>query len=126
MSLISPGSMFLNYYANACIAHNLYATFYEPEQTYSKRLKKYKLIGGVGFIILIAISYFFNHEEHLTTLRFYDYFLYFSLSKNSLFIRSMYNFIYFMESNFRDVEKKMMFFQCFIIAMIYMIIKEKN
>lgn len=70
ISLISPIALFLTYYFNACVAHNLYMTFYTYKNNYLKRLKKYYLGAISGILVVLFFSLIFNHNEHRTTIRF--------------------------------------------------------
>ena len=60
LSLFSPCAVFLAYFFNICLAHNLYQTFYAYKNVYEKRLAVYKLIALVVSIAIIVFSLLFN------------------------------------------------------------------
>jgi hypothetical protein len=75
VSLLSPVAMFLSYFFNACIAHNLYITFYGYKNTYGKRIYVYKIGALVGSIFVFILSLLFNHGSYdkteLLSVKFY-------------------------------------------------------
>jgi hypothetical protein len=78
VSLLSPVAMFLAYFFNACIAHNLYITFYGYKNTYGKRIYVYKIGALVGSVFVFILSLLFNHGSYDKTeqisVKFYPLF----------------------------------------------------
>lgn len=70
MSLLSPISMFLTYYFNACIAHNLYVTFYTYKSNYEKRIKFYLCFAVIMIMLILTFSVISNNGVSNTTIRF--------------------------------------------------------
>jgi hypothetical protein len=65
-SLISPVCMFLTYYFNACVAHNLYSTFFQANSSkLEKRMKKYQIFAIILSVPIIIISFIFNDPPKL-------------------------------------------------------------
>jgi hypothetical protein len=81
ISLISPISLFLAYYFNACIAHNLYMTFYGYKNTFDKRIYVYKTGALAGSVIILIISLLFNtgYEKSVQFSMNYYHFAYIGL-----------------------------------------------
>ncbi len=69
-SLLSPLGLFITYFFNACIAHNLYITFYTYRNNFDARMKIYKLIALVGGIITILLSLLFNNRQNQSSVQF--------------------------------------------------------
>lgn len=69
-SLLSPSFIFLAYYFNACLAHNLYITFYTYKNNFHKRIYYYQISALVFTILIFLISLVFNNKTHFTTLQF--------------------------------------------------------
>jgi hypothetical protein len=78
ISLLSPVAMFLAYFFNACIAHNLYITFYAYKNTFNKRIYVYKIGALVGAIIVFIISILLNNrvsdKNEYFTVRYYPFY----------------------------------------------------
>ncbi len=70
ISLLSPSFIFLAYYFNACLAHNLYITFYTYKNNFHKRIYYYQISALVFSIIIFFISLIFNNKTNFTTLQF--------------------------------------------------------
>lgn len=62
--------MFLAYFFNACLAHNLYITFYTYKNDYHKRIYVYKITALVLSIIVLLGSILFNNKTTVTTVQF--------------------------------------------------------
>ena len=76
-SILSPIAVFLNYFFNACISHNLFHTFFSYKSSFEKRIKMYKLIAVLGTIIILFFSIILNNNSHQNTLRFsFTYYTY--------------------------------------------------
>ena len=77
LSIISPCTVFLAYFFNACLAHNLYQTFYAYKNSYDKRLAVYKLIALFVSIGITLFSILFNDnviDNEKFTLSYYKIF----------------------------------------------------
>jgi hypothetical protein len=76
LSIISPCALFLSYYFNVCLAHNLYQTFYAYRNSYDKRIAVYKLSALVLGLVTIILTFFFNEQNVNTkfTLAYYKMF----------------------------------------------------
>jgi hypothetical protein len=78
VSLLSPVAIFLSYFFNACIAHNLYITFYGYKNTYGKRIYVYKIGALVGSVFVLLLSLIFNFGSYdktdLLSVKFYPLF----------------------------------------------------
>lgn len=70
ISIISPFSLFITYFFNACIAQNLYITFYTYKNDFDKRMKVYKVVALVGGIFVLLISIIFNNQSNLHSITF--------------------------------------------------------
>lgn len=70
ISILSPVSIFLAYFFNACLAHNLYITFYTYKNDFHKRIYVYKITALVLSIVIFFISLIFNNRNNLTTVKF--------------------------------------------------------
>ena len=79
LSIISPCAVFISYFFNACLAHNLYQTFYAYKNSYDKRLAVYKLTALIVLIGIIIFSLLFNdnsvNQEKFTKSYYKIYFL---------------------------------------------------
>jgi hypothetical protein len=53
----SPCIVFLCYYMNACVAHNIYVTYKDYKKSYSKRILLYKYSAAVicSFVFLVSL-----------------------------------------------------------------------
>jgi hypothetical protein len=60
LSLLSPLSLFLVYYFNLCLAHNLFKTFFSYKNSYDKRMKVYKIFAFLLSIVIFILSIIFN------------------------------------------------------------------
>jgi len=69
-SLISPVAVFLNYFFNACICHNLKSTFFSIKSSFENRMKSYKIFGLFGSIVVFLFSLLLNNNTHMTTVRY--------------------------------------------------------
>jgi len=69
-SLISPVAVFLNYFFNACISHNLYSTFFSFKSSFDKRMRMYKYLAIAGSVIVFCFSLVLNNNTHMSTLKF--------------------------------------------------------
>ncbi len=69
-SLISPVAVFLNYFFNACICHNLKSPFSSIKTDFEKRIRSYKIFGIVGSIIVFFFSLILNNNTNITTVKF--------------------------------------------------------
>lgn len=78
ISLLSPVAIFIAYFFNACIAHNLYITFYAYKNTFNKRIYIYKIGALVGAIVVLIISVLLNNrvsdKNEIFTVRYYPFF----------------------------------------------------
>ena len=74
LSLFSPLSIFLVYYYNVCLAHNLFKTFFSNKNSYDKRIKVYKLLSILLSIIIFIFSIFFNrlNLRNLSEMAYYN------------------------------------------------------
>ena len=70
ISLISPLALFITYFFNACIAHNLFVTFYSYRNNFDNRMKIYKIIALVGGVITLILSILFNNRKNLSNVQF--------------------------------------------------------
>lgn len=70
ISLLSPVSIFLVYYFNACLAHNLYITFYTYKNDFHKRIYYYKISALIFSLIVIIVSFLFNSLQNISTNQF--------------------------------------------------------
>jgi len=69
-SLLSPVSIFLVYYFNACLAHNLYITFYTYKNDFHKRIHYYKISALVLSLIVFILTFLFNSSQNVSTNQF--------------------------------------------------------
>lgn len=60
-SYLSPYTIFLVYYFNFCITHNLYHTLHSHSLQIEKRMKYYKIFGILGSLIVLIISILVSH-----------------------------------------------------------------
>jgi hypothetical protein len=78
ISLLSPVAMFIAYFFNACIAHNLYITFYAYKNTFNKRIYVYKIGALVGAIVVFIVSILLNNrvsdKNEYFTVRYYPFY----------------------------------------------------
>jgi hypothetical protein len=63
LSLLSPLSLFLVYYFNLCLAHNLFKTFFSYKNSYDKRMKVYKIFALLLSIVIFILSIIFNNQN---------------------------------------------------------------
>jgi hypothetical protein len=70
ISLSSPMALFITYFFNACIAHNLFVTFYTYRNNFDQRMKIYKIIALVGGVITLILSVLFNNRKNLSNVQF--------------------------------------------------------
>lgn len=70
ISLTSPLALFITYFFNACIAHNLFITFYTYKNKIDERISLYKLLALVGGIATIILSLMFNHNTNVKSVKF--------------------------------------------------------
>jgi hypothetical protein len=75
-SLFSPVALFLNYFLNTCLAHNLYCTFFCFKSTFDQRINLYKIYSIIGSLIIFSISFVCNtktlHSTLIYSLSFYN------------------------------------------------------
>ena len=60
VSLLGPLALAITYWFNACLAHNLYITFYSYKNTYPNRIKFYK----IGSFVVIGVILIFSLMCH--------------------------------------------------------------
>lgn len=70
ISLISPLALFITYFFNACIAHNLFITFYTYKNKFDERMKLYKLLAMIGGIFTLILSFVFNNNTNVSSVKF--------------------------------------------------------
>lgn len=70
ISLLSPLGLFITYFFNACIAHNLYTTFYTYKNNFDVRMKIYKTIALMGGIVVFLLSLVCNNRSNHTSAQF--------------------------------------------------------
>ena len=105
-SLLSPVALFLNYFLNACLAHNLHSTFFSFNSTFEKRITYYKLFSLLGSVIIFLISLECNTNSHDTTL--------------------VYSFTYYTNSFYKVYYLSGMFCIGYIFHIIYIILKKDD
>lgn len=74
LSILSPLSLFLVYYFNLCLAHNLFKTFFSYKNSYEKRMKVYKIFALLLSIVIFILSIIFNNqnENKLLIMAYYN------------------------------------------------------
>lgn len=77
ISLLSPLSLFLVYYFNICLAHNLFKTFFSYKNSYDKRMKLYKVFAFLISIVIFILSIVFNNHNDNKVLIMGYYNIYF-------------------------------------------------
>lgn len=70
ISLSSPLALFITYFFNACIAHNLFITFYTYKNKFDERMSLYKLLALIGGIITLILSFMFNNNTNVKSVKF--------------------------------------------------------
>jgi hypothetical protein len=97
----SPSLLFANYYINACIAHNIYLTYYDYRKSYDKRMIFYKY----SILALTFVMYFitifnvdlskFNQDKNFTLMLYKTNFLNFFYIFSLLIIAYIVHKVYF-------------------------------
>jgi hypothetical protein len=70
ISLLSPLTLFLVYYFNACIAQNIAITFIAYKNNYHKRIEYYKVFACITSFFLLVLAIFFNNNRNETSIQF--------------------------------------------------------
>jgi hypothetical protein len=70
ISLTSPLALFITYFFNACIAHNLFITFYTYKNKFDERMSLYKLLALIGGIGTLILSFVFNNNTNVKSVKF--------------------------------------------------------
>lgn len=104
-SLISPVAVFLNYFFNACISHNLYSTFFSFKSSFEKRMKMYKILAIAGSIIVFGFSLVLNNNTHIATLR-YSFTYYTNTFLKVYYLMGLVFFVYILYNIFYILIKK--------------------
>jgi hypothetical protein len=109
MSLISPVAIFLTYFFNACIAHNLFITFYAYKNTYNKRIYVYKISALIGSIIIFVVSLLTNNRKfdrtEIFTVKYYPHYF-----MTAIYITTICIALYILFKTFYVIRKKEEFF----------------
>lgn len=93
ISLLSPLTLFLVYYFNACIAQNIAITFIAYKNNYHKRIEYYKVFACITSFFLLVLAIFFNNNRNETSIQFsvnYYSFFYIGLFYTFLLIIMVY------------------------------------
>lgn len=104
-SLISPVAVFLNYFFNACISHNLYSTFFSFKSSFEKRMEMYKILAIVGSVIVFFFSLALNNNTHMATLR-YSFTYYTNAFLKVYYLLGLIFFVYIIYNIFYILIKK--------------------
>lgn len=70
ISLLSPLTLFMVYYFNACIAQNLSITFVAYKNNYHKRIQYYKVFACIISFFLLTLAIFFNNNSNVSSIQF--------------------------------------------------------
>lgn len=70
ISLLSPITLFMTYYFNACIAQNLATTFVAYKNNYHKRIQYYKYFSMITCAILLILAVLFNENKNVSSVQF--------------------------------------------------------
>lgn len=70
ISLLSPITLFMTYYFNACIAQNLAITFVAYKNNYHKRIQYYKYFSMITCGILLILAVIFNENKNVSSVQF--------------------------------------------------------
>jgi len=104
-SLISPVAVFLNYFFNACISHNLYSTFFSFKSSFDKRIRAYKILAIVGSVIIFLFSLGLNNNMHMATIR-YSFTYYSNSFLKCYYLFGLVYFVFIMYNIFYILIKK--------------------
>lgn len=104
-SLISPVAVFLNYFFNACISHNLYSTFFSFKSSFEKRIQMYKIFAVAGSVIVFSFSLVLNHNTHIVTLK-YSFTYYSNAFLKAYYLLGLIFFVYIIYNIFYILIKK--------------------
>lgn len=108
-SLISPVAVFLNYFFNACISHNLYSTFFFCKSSFHKRMLMYKILAVVGSFLVFLCSLIMNNNTHMSNLK-YSFTYYTNTFLKVYYLLGLVYFVYILYNIFYILIKKEEYF----------------